>query len=480
MLFNSIEFFIFFPIVFALYWIGKSDRWQNAVLLLASYVFYGWWDWKFLALVLFSSLLCYGSGILIEKYRDTDQRKAKVYNCLNIIVNLAVLGVFKYYDFFAQSFADVFLGGNSEGLLLKLVLPVGISFYTFKALSYTIEIKRGTIEAERNPATVLTYIGFFPQLLAGPIERPGNLIPQLKVKRVFTYEQGADGMRQILWGLFKKVVVADNCAIFVNEIWASYGDQAGSTLMLAAILYCFQIYGDFSGYSDMAIGIGKMFGITARQNFATPYFSRNIAEFWRRWHISLTSWFRDYVYIPLGGNRCPKWRVIFNTFVIFILSGLWHGANWTFIVWGAYNAVLFVPGLLRARGRKRYKDTVAEGRILPDIKECAQMLITFVLVLFGWILFRADSITQAWDYISGMAHLGTLKAPLFLFTKPVVRTQCIGICIVTLAEWYSRNNEHALSRLPKNKYLRFTIYVLIAILCWWFFKTDSGFIYQQF
>lgn len=301
MLFNSGEFLIFLLVVFTLYWTGRSKQWQNGTLLLASYIFYAWWDWHFLALVILSSFVCWGCGIQIAKYRESSPLKAKLYNIINITFNLGILCFFKYYNFFAQSFADLFLHGNADNILLNLILPIGISFYTFKALSYTIEIWRGNLTAERNLTIVFVYVSFFPQLLAGPIARPGSLMPQLSMKREFGYETGVQGLRQILWGLFKKVVVADNCALYVNNVWADYSSQSGSTLFIAAIFYCFQIYGDFSGYSDMAIGIGRLFGIDSERNFSTPYFSRNIAEFWRRWHISLTSWFREYVYIPMGG-----------------------------------------------------------------------------------------------------------------------------------------------------------------------------------
>ena len=411
MLFNSIEFAIFLPIVFLLYWFvfSKNLKLQNLFIVVVSYIFYGWWNWRFLFLIAFTSACSFGAGLLIGKYRGTPST-AKAVNIVNIVINLLVLGVFKYYDFFVTSFADVFLGGRTDGLLLKAVLPVGISFYTFQALSYSIDVYLGKLEPTRDIIRFFAFVSFFPQLVAGPIERATSLLPQFARPRSFDYESSAVGMRQILWGLFKKMVVADNCAIYVDQVFQSYTTYSGSTLLLAAILFAFQIYGDFSGYSDIAIGTGKLFGIKLMRNFNVPYFSRDIAEFWRRWHISLTTWFRDYVYIPLGGSHCTRTKIVRNTFVIFLVSGLWHGANWTFLVWGAYHALLFLPLILVGKNR-RYRDTVAPGRLFPSFLECGQMLLTFFLVVLGWVIFRAESIGQAWDYLKGVFNVSLLTAP---------------------------------------------------------------------
>ena len=477
MLFNSIEFAIFLPIVFLLYWFafGKNLKLQNLFIVVASYVFYGWWDWRFLGLLVFTSLFSYGSGLLIEKYRDTP-RKAKTVNVLNIVVNLLILGVFKYYDFFVTSFADAFLGGKTEGLLLKVILPVGISFYTFKALSYSIDVYRGKLEPTRDIIQYLAYVGFFPQLLAGPIERATNLLPQLAKPRTFEYEMGVDGMRQILWGLFKKMVIADNCAVYVDRIFSSYQTQNGSTLLLAAIFFAFQIYGDFSGYSDMAIGVGKLFGFKTMRNFSFPYFSRDIAEFWRRWHISLTTMFRDYVYIPLGGSRCSKAKIVRNTFVIFLVSGLWHGANWTFIAWGAFHAVLFLPLILIGKNRK-YKNTVAEGRLFPSLKEAGKMLLTFILATIGWIIFRADSIGQAWDYMRGLCSAS-------LFSRPDasgVTGFCFAIAVMLLVEWLLRDREHGLDLSGiKSGAVRIVAYLAVLFMVFALGGHAVNFIYFQF
>ena len=477
MLFNSIEFAIFLPIVFLLYWFvfGKNLKLQNLFIVMASYVFYGWWDWRFLVLLAFTSLFSFASGLAIEKYRDTP-RKAKTANILNIVINLLILGVFKYYNFFVSSFANAFLGGNTDGLLLRVILPVGISFYTFKALSYSIDVYREKLKPTRDVIQYCAYVGFFPQLLAGPIERATNLLPQLEKPRKFDYETGVDGLRQILWGLFKKMVIADNCAVYVDRVFSTYQTQSGSTLLLAAIFFAFQIYGDFSGYSDMAIGTGKLFGFKTMKNFNMPYFSRDIAEFWRRWHISLTTWFRDYVYIPLGGSRCSKAKIVRNTFVIFLLSGLWHGANWTFIAWGAFHAFLFLPLILLGKNRK-YRDTVAEGRLLPSLKEFGQMLLTFFLATVGWIIFKADSIGQAWNYMKGICSSS-------LFSRPDasgVTGFAMAIVIMLLVEWLQRDKEHGFD-LSGIKWgvVRYAAYLAVLFLTFAFGGHAVNFIYFQF
>lgn len=509
MLFNSIEYAVFLPIVFLLYWLvfNKNLKLQNLFVVVVSYVFYGWWDWRFLFLIAFTSACSYGAGLLIGKYRGAP-RKAKTVNIINIVINLLILGVFKYYDFFVTSFANVFLDGKTDGLLLKVILPVGISFYTFQALSYSIDVYRGKLEPTRDIVQFFAFVSFFPQLVAGPIERATNLLPQFGRPRIFEYEEGVDGLRQILWGLFKKMVVADNCAIYVDQVFSTYQTQSGSTLLLAAVLFAFQIYGDFSGYSDIAIGTSKLFGIKLMRNFNVPYFSRDIAEFWRRWHISLTTWFRDYVYIPLGGSRCSKTKIIRNTFVIFLISGLWHGANWTFIAWGAFHALLFLPLILMGKNRK-YRDTVADGRMLPSLKELSQMLLTFFVVTIGWILFRSDNIEEAFDYICKMWQWGTLKASYRFFVQDGVWQISAGVLLMLFVEWINRRKEYgfqwldrvqlfesafphsSLSKKDKNKQtavkwklnkvFRWSMYLLIVVLIYRFGSFSSHqFIYFQF
>lgn len=392
-------------------------------------------------------------------------------------MNLLILAVFKYYDFFVTEFAQLF-HISTEGLLLKVILPVGISFYTFQALSYSIDVYRGKIEPTKDIIAFFAFISFFPQLVAGPIERATNLLPQFLKKREFDYDTAVDGMRQILWGLFKKIVVADNCAVYVDQVFSSYTEQTGSTLLLAAVFFTFQIYGDFSGYSDIAIGTAKLFGIRLMRNFNVPYFSRDIAEFWRRWHISLTTWFRDYVYIPLGGSRVSKAKVVRNTFIIFLLSGFWHGANWTFIAWGAYHAILFLPLILTGKNRK-YTNQVAEGRILPTFKEAGQMLLTFFLAVFGWIIFRSSGMPSLVHYLEGMIDRSLFSIPCLISRDFYIPTT-ISIIIMLCMEWMHRDGCHGLSLRSHSKIIRWVIYSAIVLLIVFEGGHPVPFVYFQF
>ncbi len=529
MLFNSLEFAFFLPIVFLLYWFltpagEKGPRYslfrywcvseqaalriQNAFVVIASYIFYGWWDWRFLLLIAFTSFCSWGSGLLIAQSREKKifLLGSKPWMIANIVINLAILFTFKYYNFFIEEFCQLFHISPFRGIVgLNLILPVGISFYTFQALSYSIDVYRQKIEPTKDFVAFFAFISFFPQLVAGPIERATNLLPQFLNKRTFSYDQATDGMRQILWGLFKKIVVADNCATYVDQVWSTYDTQSGSTLLLAAILFTFQIYGDFSGYSDIAIGTAKLFGIKLMRNFKNPYFSRDIAEFWRRWHISLTTWFRDYVYIPLGGSRpeipahikhpdCyKKWIIIRNTFVIFLLSGIWHGANWTFIAWGAYHALLFLPLILLGKNRKytnqvgTYTDTsgVEHLRLLPTWRETLQILFTFLLVVLGWIIFRAPGMPGLWHYLQGMCDISLFAKPRW-FGKWQFLANCIFIFIMIIVEWMQRNSDLCLSlSCIKNRTLRKSAYYLVILLflsLMFFYNTGKleQFIYFQF
>lgn len=522
MVFNSIQFALFLPIVFAIYWLlRKNMRLQNLFVVLASYVFYGWWDWRFLILIAFTSFCSWYSGILISKPKtrnpessddaslsidqqtacmqasrqssaqscantlpDSLQKRAsltkntKNINCAkawlvtNIVINLAILGVFKYYDFFVTSFAGM-LGIDASRHLLNVILPVGISFYTFQALSYSIDVYRGKIEPTRDPIAFFAYVAFFPQLVAGPIERATNLLPQFKKARTFDYAEAVEGCRRILWGLFKKMVIADNCAMYVDSVWKDYSAQSGSTLVLAAILFAFQIYGDFSGYSDIAIGTAKLFGINLRDNFLTPYFSRNVAEFWKRWHISLNTWFVDYVYIPLGGSREGRWKTIRNTFVIFLLSGLWHGANWTYVGWGAYHALLFVP-LIWLGTTKKYRDTATW-------KQVPQMVLTFGLVVLGWIIFRAPSIADAWQYVAAICDKSLMSAP-WLMNKAFYVPLFIGIIVMLICDWFGKQKGYGLAWISgKHWILRMSVYyALIVAIYFGQCRETVQFIYFQF
>lgn len=480
MLFNSFEYLLFLPIVFLLYWfVFKPLKWQNLLVVVASYVFYGWWNWKFLILIAITTLCSFVSGVLIEKYKSQEDggKMAWWVSLINILLNLGILGAYKYYDFFAKQFAEL-LGIDASGLVLNLILPVGISFYTFQALSYSIDVYRGKIAATHNVVEFAAYISFFPQLVAGPIERATNLLPQFQKARVFDYTLAADGMRQMLWGFFKKLIIADNCAEFANWAFDNYHQEniGGLMMFLGAVGFTFQIYGDFSGYSDIAIGTAKLFGIRLKRNFNLPYFSRDVAEFWKRWHISLNSWFVDYIYIPLGGSREGQWKTIRNTFVIFLVSGLWHGANWTFVAWGAYHACLFVPLILLGKQKRFGKSTVAENHWYPSITEVFQMGSTFVLAVFGWIIFRATDIHHAWDYIMTMFQTATVYYPLGNHI-----TIFFYIAILLLVEWFARKQQHPFAYIPiKWRWLRMLFYV--AFFVWIIVNrgNQAVFIYFQF
>jgi D-alanyl-lipoteichoic acid acyltransferase DltB (MBOAT superfamily) len=403
----------------------------------------------------------------------------KFLNASNIVLNLGILGVFKYYNFFVESFVSAFasVGLHLQPHTLKIILPVGISFYTFQALSYTIDVYKRKIEPTKDIIAFFAFIGFFPLLVAGPIERATNLLPQFYKRRTFDYAKAVDGMRQILWGLFKKIVIADNCATYVNMVFDNPQGQTGLTLLLGAVFFAFQIYGDFSGYSDIAIGTARLFGINAMRNFAFPYFSRDIAEFWRRWHISLTTWFRDYVYIPLGGSRVSKAKVVRNTFVIFLVSGFWHGANWTFISWGAFHALLFLPLILLNKNRK-YTGTVAEGRFLPSIKEFFLIVLTLLLVCIGWVFFRADSIGQSFEYLGGMTNIGLISA---ITSKSLVLKYLIFVFFMLIVEWLQRNKQHGLDLANiKSHIVKFAIYTLLIVIIFMYGGVAETFIYFQF
>lgn len=479
MLFNSLEFLVFLPIVFSLYWLLRNSvRWQNLLVIIVSYIFYGWWNYNFLFLIALTTFCSYASGIWVDVCVSQSGKKAITIG--NIVLNLGILGVYKYYNFFTDSFQEMLNGFGiaADWPVLNLVLPVGISFYTFQALSYTIDVYKRKIEPTREALSFFAFISFFPQLVAGPIERATNLLPQFQKSRHFDYAQAVDGCRQMLWGFFKKMVIADNCAFFVNQIFDSPEQHGTWGLLAGAVLFSIQIYGDFSGYSDIAIGCARLFGINLRANFKFPYFSRNIAEFWRRWHISLNKWFVDYVYIPLGGSRVSKIKIIRNTWVIFLLSGLWHGANWTFVIWGAIHAALFMPLLIAGKNRQ-YMDTVAAGKRLPSVKETGLMLTNFIVVMFAWISFRSDNFTEAIDYILSMCSFSNLAIDPLLLSKRFMLLAAF-ICLFFSMEWIQREGEHGLSRVPQSRLLRTTLYLAIFYLIMWFGGAQADFIYFQF
>ena len=482
MLFNSIDFAIFLPIVFLLYWFvaNKNLKLQNFLIVVASYLFYGWWDWRFLSLILFSTLIDYSVGIRLSKQDNISKRKILLW--ISILVNLGFLGFFKYYNFFLDNFitAFSFFGTPINVKGLNIILPVGISFYTFQTLSYTIDVYKRKLEPTKDFIAFTAFVSFFPQLVAGPIERATHLLPQFHKRRKFDYALAVDGMRQILWGLFKKIVIADNCAEFANQIFNNSADMNGSTLVLGAIFFTFQIYGDFSGYSDIAIGTSRLFGFNLKQNFAFPYFSRDISEFWRRWHISLSTWFRDYLYIPLGGSRGGTWMKIRNTFIIFVVSGFWHGANWTFIVWGALNALYFLPLLLTNNNRNNL-ETVAKGKLFPNLKELSFMLLTFGLTVFAWIFFRADNIGHAISYISKILSSSLFSIPKFTDMRGGLTT-IILVAIFVLVEWKGREGQYAIAHLgiKWKRPLRYAMYYAIIIAIFHFGGKEQQFIYFQF
>ena len=481
MLFNTIDFAIFLPIVFLLYWFvaDKNLKLQNALIVVASYVFYGWWDWRFLSLILFSTLVDYLVGRGLAQEKDPGKRKLLLWTSIG--VNIGFLGFFKYYDFFLENFVSAFsiMGMEIQAGSLGIILPVGISFYTFQTLSYTLDVYRRKLEPTRDFVAFAAFVSFFPQLVAGPIERATRLLPQFYTKREFDYTKAADGMRQILWGLFKKVVIADNCAEYANLIFNHSAEMNGSTLLLGAIFFSFQIYGDFSGYSDIAIGTARLFGFKLMQNFAFPYFSRDIAEFWRRWHISLSTWFRDYLYIPLGGSRGGTLMKIRNTFLIFLVSGFWHGANWTFLVWGALNAFYFLPLLLTKRNR-RNMEIVAAGKLLPGIKDLLRILLTFGLTAFAWIFFRAESISHAFMYIQDMCSLSLLEMPCAFDKETGTHILSKKFMILILAfvgvEWIGREGPYAIYKLGMGwkPVFRYTLYYGILFCDFLVWRKGTG------
>ncbi len=486
MLFNSLDFAIFLPIVFLLYWfaVKRNFKFQNLVILVSSYVFYGWWDYRFLSLIIFSTLVDYLVGIALSKEEGKLKRKLLLWT--SIFVNLGFLAFFKYYNFFLDNFISAFslFGMKVNANSLNIILPVGISFYTFQSLSYTIDVYRRKLTPTKDIVAFSAFISFFPQIVAGPIERATNLLPQFYKKRTFDYSEAVDGMRHILWGLLKKIVIANNCAVYANEIFNNSADYSGSTLALGALFFTFQIYADFSGYSDIAIGTSKLFGFNLKQNFASPYFSRNIGEFWRRWHISLSSWFRDYVYIPLGGSRAGTFKKVRNTFVVFIVCAFWHGANWTFIAWGVLNAIYFLPTLLNNK-RHKHLHVVAEGKLLPTLKEASQMLFTFGLTVLAWIFFRAENITHAFTYIT------SLLSDLFKVDSCVESYNYLArigypFIIITLIfiviEWLGRKEQFAIQGIDKhsNKLSRLILYYLIFTAIYAMGGEEQQFIYFQF
>jgi alginate O-acetyltransferase complex protein AlgI len=475
MLFNSFEFAIFLPIVFLLYWFvfNKQVKTQNFFLLIVGYVFYGWWDWRFLLLIAFSTSFDFWVGIKLGQIEEA--RKRKFIFALSCLVNLGFLGFFKYYNFFSANFIAAFesLGYHFSALPLNIILPVGISFYTFQSLSYTADVYFKKMKPTKDFILFASFISFFPQLVAGPIERAFNLLPQFQNKRSFNYEEAKRGMQQILWGLFKKIVVADTLSVYVDQIFADYQTLPGSTLFLGAVYFSVQIYCDFSGYSSIAIGTARLFGFTLMKNFSYPYFSRSVAEFWRNWHVSLSTWFRDYVYKPLGGSYGTLKRTVLNTLIVFALSGLWHGANWTFIVWGILNGLFIIPSIILGKNKKK---EIPSEKVIYSIAGTFQITFVFLLITLAWIFFRSQNISSAIGYLKILFSRS-------LFTYPVQHGMAMALPLIFILfciEWIRKNDIVLFQPQAIPGFLRWGIYLTIVITCLAFFKQNQAFIYFQF
>jgi alginate O-acetyltransferase complex protein AlgI len=481
MLFHTSTFLVFFLTVFALHWwvLKREVKWQNALLLASSYFFYGCWDWRFVALLVFSTLLDFITGIKIGDSKS--ERARKIWLWTSVGINVGLLGVFKYYDFFALSFAEAVghFGWKVDVVTLQLILPVGISFYTFHGLSYVLDIYHRRIEPDRNLVDYALFVSYFPLLVAGPIERATHLLPQLKRARQFNSAQAVEGLRIFLWGLVKKVLIADNCGIIADAIYADPTQWNAPTLWLGVAMFTIQVYGDFSGYSDMAQGVSRIFGIELIRNFNYPYFATSIAEYWKRWHLSLTGWFRDYVYFPLGGSRGSKWKQARNIFIIFLLSGFWHGANWNYVGWGFVNACYFIPGIIRGKREVWYQKYLTNG-LLGRVLELALIVSTFIQIMLSLVVFRNTSISNmlvymrnmfvgAWESIPGEKLIG--------FNKTIL---LVGFFF--LVEWFSRHKEHPFAQLHDkfSRPIRWVIYYIVLILLAWFAGHQQQFIYFQF
>lgn len=474
MIFHSFEFLVFLPLVFVLYYaFEKRVQWQNALVVASSMVFYGWWNWKLLSLILSVTAVSFVSGLLIERF--SERRKTAKFICaVSVILILSTLGVFKYFNFFVDNFALLLerFGFYPDKVTLHLVLPVGISFYTFQTVAYIVDVYRKNITASRNIISFTAFISFFPQLVAGPIERAKDLLTQFGESRRFDAARATDGLRQMLWGFFKKIVVADTCAVLVNPVFSDYAYADGGTLVYAAILFTIQIYGDFSAYSDIAVGTAKLLGIRLSRNFDNPYFSSSIPEFWRRWHISLMSWFRDYVYIPLGGNRKGKFRQLLNVSIVFLTSGLWHGANWTFVAWGGYNGLLFLPSVMFNKSFAKVNAWTDNLKVLKVMK----IIVTFALVVIGFTVFRSETIGDAVNYFARIFDCGLGE----FFANPM--TIFIYVAVMLGVEWYGRDYDYGFRIVGKvrSRFYRYAIYYVMIVFILQKACEDIQFIYFQF
>jgi D-alanyl-lipoteichoic acid acyltransferase DltB (MBOAT superfamily) len=486
LIFNSLEFLIFLPIVFILYWFvfDKKLSLQNGLILVASYFFYGWWSWKFMGLLMLSTILDYKYGFYVA---SSNRKRAKMFLWLSVINNLGILAIFKYFNFFIEQFQNAFelIGFQTNPIILNIALPVGISFYTFHGMSYVFDIYRGHQKPVSSFIDYAVFVSFFPLLVAGPIERANHLLPQVQQNRKFNYNQALVGCRLILWGIFKKVVVADNSAYFANEIFNNYEIYNGSAMLLGVLFFTIQIYGDFSGYSDIALGTAKLFGFDLLINFRFPYFSRDLAEFWKRWHISLSSWFKDYLYIPLGGSREGKNKAIRNTFIIFLVSGFWHGANWNFIAWGFAHACGFLPLLLLKKSKLNTSDSVAQNSILPSVREAYGLLTTFIFVMFCWIFFRAPNLLVAFEFFKTIFSPGLFSFPnIKLDNADLLKFAhlMLAVFLLVIFEWMSRRTNSSVHFFDKIRisFLRRSLYVILIFMIYYFKGLPVEFIYFAF
>ena len=494
MLFNSLSFAFYLIVVFILYWFvaNRYLKFQNALLLAASYFFYGFWDWRFLFLLFGISFLNYATGLFISIAKS--KKISKIWLVLGLITNISVLVYFKYFNFFVDGFISLFknIGLNLEESSLNIILPLGISFYVFLSISYIIDIYRKKLIANHNIIEVLLSLSFFPIILAGPIQRPITLLPQIQQKRVFKYEMASDGMRQILWGLFMKVVIADNCAIYVNEVFDNYTNYSGSTLLVGGFLYTIQIYADFAGYSEIAIGVSKLLGFKLMRNFAFPYFARDISEFWKRWHISLTTWFRDYVFLPIAysfSRKMPEVRYlslktdlliyIIGISITWLFTGLWHGANFTFVVWGLMHAFLLIIFHSQKKARKRlFKQRNISKNSLGIV--LIEYILTLFYVVIAWIIFRSDSLQNGFSYLSGIFDRDLFSIP-YLKSRDYYPFMIFNLSIFFIFEWVNRNRKHGFEiSWIKSFFLRYPLYILLIILIFWFGTEAETFIYFQF
>lgn len=465
MQFDTYTYAFFLPLVFFIYWgLRKHLKWQNLFLLVASYVFYGWWDWRMLGLILLTSLSSYGSALMMRGDRSGHD---KMWVTLNIVLNVGILAVFKYLNFLRDSLVDLlnFFGMNPDWPTLHILLPVGISFYTFQAISYTIDVYRGDVKPTRDVVAFCVFISFFPQLVAGPIERATNLLPQFLRTKTFDYATAVIGMRQILWGLAKKVIVADSIGYYVDQLLYNPYHFSAASMLWAGMLFVIQIYADFSGYSDIAIGSARLLNIRLKPNFRYPFFSRNMKELWQRWHISLMTWFREYLYFPLGGSRCGKWRTCLNIMIVFAVSGLWHGADWTFVIWGAVNGIMLLPFVFLAK--KKYSNHAR----FRDLPKC---MLTFLIFALIFLSFRSPNFAHLQECISTLLHGRYLTVPFglsaFYYIVPFVAV-----------EWLGRKQEFPIMTLKMPTILRWAIYWgLLFIIAFYGAKADIQYIYFQF